>query len=207
MFLIVFDPTTDFALQPWLVSTIGQGLKLGEVVGGDYVFRPPGEENISIYGFPRDAEGQPGPTGTGIDQSMFLTMETACRMSARVSDDLAEKPLLVPENRSRRRWCSGWRPAPIPQGHGGGNHASVPEVTTVVSGDLFQSQRRSWMRCEEASSLHLRSRLALSDHTHRARLLDGRQRARAVSWACCEPWAETGCSCSAPCWPRPAFSP
>jgi putative ABC transport system permease protein len=77
MFLIAFDPATDFTVQPWLEREIGGGLKQGEVVGGTYVFTPEGEQNIQIYGYLVTLLGNMEPTGTGLDQTMFLTMETA----------------------------------------------------------------------------------------------------------------------------------
>ena len=51
MFLVAYDPRTDFTIQPWLITKFGTGLKLGEAVGGTYVFTPPGDQNIKIYDY------------------------------------------------------------------------------------------------------------------------------------------------------------
>jgi putative ABC transport system permease protein len=96
MFLIVYDPETDFAIQPWLQKELGDGLRLGEVVGGTYVFVPEGEQNIQLFGYFVTLKANMEPTGTGLDQSMFLTLETA-RDIARISQTMAEKPLEIPE--------------------------------------------------------------------------------------------------------------
>jgi len=96
MFLIVYDPETDFAIGPWLQKELGDGLHLGEVVGGTYVFVPEGEQNIQIYGYFVTLKANMEPTGTGLDQSMFLTLETA-RDIARISVTMAEQPLEIPE--------------------------------------------------------------------------------------------------------------
>jgi len=42
MFMVAYDPQTDFTIEPWLKSKLGEGLKLGEAVGGQYLFVPEG---------------------------------------------------------------------------------------------------------------------------------------------------------------------
>ena len=142
MFLIAYDPTTDFALQPWLVSTIGQGLKLGEVVGGDYVFTPEGQENISIYGFLVTLKANLDETGTGIDQSMFMTVETA-REIARMSVTLAEQPLEIPEGNISAVMVK-LAPGADAEKTADEIRRTVPGVSPVVSANLFQTQRRQF---------------------------------------------------------------
>jgi putative ABC transport system permease protein len=140
MFLVAYDPATDFTLEPWLKGNIGHGLKLGEVVGGSNVFVPQGEQNIQIYGYLVTLKANLEPTGSGIDQSMFMTMETA-RDVARVSYIMAEKPLLIPEDQISAvtvRLAPGVNPreTAVEIMH------KVPGVTPIVSADLFQSQRK-----------------------------------------------------------------
>ncbi len=48
MFMVVFDPATDFTVTPWLVKNLGRSLDKGEVVGGDYIFVPAGERCIRL---------------------------------------------------------------------------------------------------------------------------------------------------------------
>jgi len=97
MFLVAYDPATDFTIEPWLEKKIGSRLSLGEAVGGMHVFVPLGEENIKIYGYLISLKANLEPTGTGLDQTMFFTFETA-RDIARLSPTLAVKPLEIPLN-------------------------------------------------------------------------------------------------------------
>ncbi len=95
MFLVAYDPATDFTLTPWLQRRLGRELKLGESVGGTYVFTPAGEQNIKLYGYFVTLAANMEPTGTNLDQSMFFTFDTA-RDVARISETQAEKPLKIP---------------------------------------------------------------------------------------------------------------
>jgi putative ABC transport system permease protein len=140
MFLVAYDPTTDFTIQPWLIKKTGQSLKLGEVVGGKYIYTPAGEQNISIYGYLVTLKANMEPTGTGLDQSMFTTFETA-RDIARISKTMAEKPLVIPENSISAvmvRVTPNEDPALVALEimH------QVPGVTAILSPDMFQSYRQ-----------------------------------------------------------------
>ncbi len=97
MFMVAFDPRTDFTIEPWLKQKLGHELRLGEAVGGSYVFTPEGEENIKLFGYFITLKGNLAPTGTGLDQTMFLTFETAQDV-ARISKTRAERPLEIPAN-------------------------------------------------------------------------------------------------------------
>ena len=97
MFMVVFDPQTDFTVTPWLNKTLGRGLKPGEVIGGNYVFVPENEKYIRLYGYNMTLVGNLAPTGTGIDQTLFMTMDTALAM-AQSSKTTAVEPLIIPPN-------------------------------------------------------------------------------------------------------------
>jgi putative ABC transport system permease protein len=92
MLMVAYDPQTDFTLRPWLLKNLPEGLKLGEGVGGTYVFTPEGEQNIKLYGYFITLKGNLEPTGTNLDRTMFFTFDTA-RDMARISRTMAEKPL------------------------------------------------------------------------------------------------------------------
>jgi putative ABC transport system permease protein len=94
MFMVVYDPATDFTVTPWLQRNLKRPLAKGEVIGGSYIFVPPGEKNIRLYGYGLTLKGNLASTGTGIDQTMFMTLETAQDM-ARSSLTTAEKPLEI----------------------------------------------------------------------------------------------------------------
>jgi putative ABC transport system permease protein len=95
MFMVVFDPATDFSVSPWLEQHLGRGLEKGEVIGGTYISTM-GEQYITIYGYDLDLKGTLEPTGMGIDQTLFMTKDTAEDM-ARSSITTAVAPLEIPK--------------------------------------------------------------------------------------------------------------
>jgi putative ABC transport system permease protein len=94
MFMVVYDPETDFTVTPWLEKNLGRPLVTPEVIGGTYVFVPEGSKYIQLYGYNTDLVGNLQPTGTGIDQTLFMTLDTAREMS-RSSKTTAMMPLNV----------------------------------------------------------------------------------------------------------------
>ncbi|KTB47931.1 ABC transporter permease [Dehalogenimonas alkenigignens] len=94
MFIVVYDPATDFTVTPWLRDNLGRDLARGEVVGGHYIFVPPEFDQIILYGYGMDLVGNLSATGTGLDQTLFMTMETAIAM-AESSVTTAVQPLVV----------------------------------------------------------------------------------------------------------------
>jgi putative ABC transport system permease protein len=95
MFMVVFDPETDFSVTPWLEQKLGRGLGKGEVIGGTHVFVPEGEKYIMLYGYNLDLKGTLEPTGIGIDGTLFMTRETAEEL-AKWSATTAVQPLTIP---------------------------------------------------------------------------------------------------------------
>ncbi len=94
MFMVVYDPATDFTVTPWLEKNLGRQLKPGEVIGGSYIFVPQGEKYVRLYGYDMTLAGNLASTGTGIDQTLFLTMDTAKAMAAS-SLTTAVQPLVI----------------------------------------------------------------------------------------------------------------
>jgi putative ABC transport system permease protein len=94
MFMIAYEPETDFTVHPWLEKNLGRDLGLGEAIGGMYVSVPEGRENILIYGYEIELAGNLEPSGSGLDQSMFFTFETALEI-ARLSPMQAERELVI----------------------------------------------------------------------------------------------------------------
>lgn len=140
MFLIAYDPQSDFTIGPWLKETVGETLKLGEAVGGTYVFVPEGEQNIKLYGYFITLKANMEPTGTGLDQSMFLTFETA-RDIARISQTMADKPLVIPENQISAVLVK------VAEGQNPNSVAleimhQVTGITPIESPNMFQSYRQ-----------------------------------------------------------------
>lgn len=95
MFLIAYEPETDFTLRPWLEENMEGGLGVGEAVGGSLVYVPEAEDELLVYGYGLDLKGSLDPTGTGLDQSMFFTFDTAFEI-ARLSEYQAVKTMDIP---------------------------------------------------------------------------------------------------------------
>jgi putative ABC transport system permease protein len=139
MFLIAYDPETDFTVEPWLIDKLGDGLHLGEAVGGTYVFVPEGEQNIKIYGYFVTLKANMEPTGTGLDQSMFLTFETAHDV-ARISRSMAESPLEIPADSVSAVLVKVTPGSDLEEVALQIMH-DVPGVTPIESPNMFQSYR------------------------------------------------------------------
>lgn len=95
MFMVVYDPKTDFTISPWLQRNLQRELRTGEVIGGSYIFVPPGEKGIKLFGYLTNLRGNLEATGTGIDQTLFMPLETAQEM-AKSSLTTAIMPLEIP---------------------------------------------------------------------------------------------------------------
>jgi len=139
MFLIAYDPATDFTLRPWLEENLDGELVLGQAIGGAFVFLPAGQDSILAYGYEVDLRGNLEPTGTGLDRSMFFTFETA-REIARLSYTQAVRPLEIPPDSISAvlvRVDAHADPHAIAQEIA----RRLPDVTPMESTNLFQTQR------------------------------------------------------------------
>jgi putative ABC transport system permease protein len=160
MFMVAFDPKTDFTIEPWLKQKLGHELRLGEAVGGSYVFTPEGEENIKLYGYFITLKGNLTPTGTGLDQTMFLTFETAQDV-ARISQTRAERPLEIPPN-SISAALVQVQPGADPESVALDILQKVPGVTPIESPNMFQTFRQQIMGLLRGMLVILSITLALS---------------------------------------------
>jgi putative ABC transport system permease protein len=93
MFLVVFDPATDFTLRPWLETELKRDLAPGEVIGGSFISAD-AANHLFLYGYRVTLAGNLEQTGTGIDQSLFMSIETA-RDIAASSLTTAQSPLEI----------------------------------------------------------------------------------------------------------------
>jgi len=96
LFIIAFDPETDFMVQPWLKEKLGRTTALGDVIGGQFVFVPEETNVFMLYGTELDLIANLEPTGTGLDQTAFMNFETA-QYIARESVTKAMRPLEIRE--------------------------------------------------------------------------------------------------------------
>ena len=96
MFMIAFDPETDFTVTPWLIGKLNEPLGPRDVIGGDWVFVPEATGKVMIYGVEVNLAAKLEPTGMGLDKTMFLPFDTA-REIAKESVTTAARPLEIPE--------------------------------------------------------------------------------------------------------------
>ena len=94
MFMVAFDPATDFTVYPWIINNLDAPLEMGQGIGGTYIRYTAGRDDILIYGYDIDLVGSLEPTGSGLDQSLFFTYETALEI-ARLSPVQAEAELVL----------------------------------------------------------------------------------------------------------------
>jgi len=139
MFMVAYEPQTDFTLRPWLDQELPGGLGLGEVIGGDYIFATEEDDGILVYGDLLKLKGNLAPTGSGLDQSLFFTLDTA-RDIARVSQTEAEEPLVIPPGQVSA--------VLIKTALGANNeevavqiYRTIPGVFPIQSAQLFRSSR------------------------------------------------------------------
>jgi putative ABC transport system permease protein len=140
MFLLAFDPDTDFTVQPWLINNVGAGLRLNEAIGGRYVFTPPGDKDIVLYGHHVNLVGNMESTGTNLDTSMFMTMDTA-RAMAKTSLTEAAQPLVIPDE-SVSTILVKLEPGRDPDLVAANIAQQVAGVTPLVGLSLFDAFRR-----------------------------------------------------------------
>lgn len=90
--IIAFDPSSDFALRPWLDEMEIGELGLDEAVGGARVLTSEGDDTVTVYGRPLKLVAKLEHTGTSLDRSVYLTFRTAEAMAESSRQD-AVKPL------------------------------------------------------------------------------------------------------------------
>ena len=85
LYLVAFDPATDFIVGPWLERNLKVGLQVNEAVAGNRVGQAApsgaGKQNLTVSGYELKLVGHLSPTGTSLDQSLFVTFETARYMA------------------------------------------------------------------------------------------------------------------------------
>ncbi len=139
MFMVAYDPATDFTVRPWMERELPEGLAKNEVLGGQYIFPTEGEDGILIYGTELKLKGNLEATGSGLDQTLFFTLETAHEI-ARASVSQAVEPLVIPDGQVSA--------VLLKTGPGANNeeiavqiYRTVPGVYPIQSADLFKSSQ------------------------------------------------------------------
>jgi putative ABC transport system permease protein len=94
VFLIAFDPNTDFTVKPWLATHMSRKLGINEIITGRNIPVIVGD-NIPFYGTTFEVAGTMEPTGMDFfDRSVFMSLDAAYRM-AENSKTKAIQPLEI----------------------------------------------------------------------------------------------------------------
>ena len=75
--VIAYDPATDFTIQPWINDAVGQ-TQLGEdevIVGANVLANDP--DNFQLFDNTLRVVGQFDPTGSTLDNAVYMNFETA----------------------------------------------------------------------------------------------------------------------------------
>ncbi len=82
LFLVAFDPETDFTILSWLKDKLPEPLGIGDAVGGASINKIDPSEHILVSGYELALVGNLEPTGIWFDQTLFVTFDTARDMVA-----------------------------------------------------------------------------------------------------------------------------
>jgi putative ABC transport system permease protein len=140
IYLVAFDPETDFTVRPWLVDKGQPAVGPGEVLGGSTIAVPGGGEEIVLRGVRLRLAGRLESTGTSMDQALFMTFDTAAEL-VRQTAHLSPPPYHMP--------AGGISTILVKLGLNSSPHdvavhilENVPSVVPLETPQLFQTERR-----------------------------------------------------------------
>jgi len=150
MFLVAYDPATDFALGPWLPEGMPNELSSGQSFGGSLLDVPEDAERISIFGIDLALIARLRPSGTLLDDSLFISLDTAEQMLATSALESAQG-FAIPRNSISSilvKVSPEENPAEVAWSIG----QSTPGIVALTSPDLFASFR-SQMQAQRTGML------------------------------------------------------
>jgi len=95
MYLVAFDPKTDFTVMPKLTTPLQSELGVGESISGCFVTKPQDGETLALPGAKLNLAGQLSSTGTSLDQSLFVTIDTALKLARDPQNQAEKKPRIA----------------------------------------------------------------------------------------------------------------
>ena len=137
LYLVAYDPATDFTLRPWLASSSPTDLGSDEVVAGSGVHLASGAEGISLYGHRLSLKSNLAPTGTTLDQSLFVTFGTA-EVLKQLPDLQKAQGFAVPDDSVSSVLVKLGQGANV-RAVAADIQQAVPGVASVTSPDLFRT--------------------------------------------------------------------
>jgi putative ABC transport system permease protein len=139
MYLVAYDPATDFVLDPWLEHDPIGHLRLGEAIGGATVSAPDGDQYINVFGYPLRLIRTLQETGGDVDQVLFVSFDTAQAILEEVQSQPKPAFEIAPESISTAmvKVRLGYDPHEVAVSI----LEQVPSVIPVESTGFFQTQR------------------------------------------------------------------
>ncbi|MFA5311894.1 MAG: FtsX-like permease family protein [Methanomassiliicoccales archaeon] len=92
--LIAFNSTLDFTVRPWLDNELGRPLQKDEIILGNQIDGGDIGDEMIFFGHPFIIAGLLQPTGTGVDQSIFV-QDTDAMAMVKDSQTLSWEPLNI----------------------------------------------------------------------------------------------------------------
>ena len=138
-FLVVYDTATDLTISPWLTGKLKRVPAKNEVIGGSAVFGPNGSTSISLYGYQVTLAGNLEATGTGLDQTIFMTTETALEI-AKSSVTTAAEPLVFSQNQVSAILVKV-KPGADAHRVALETYKNIPDIAVIESPNLFGTYR------------------------------------------------------------------
>jgi putative ABC transport system permease protein len=138
VYVVAYDPATDFVLDPWLGPAPPEHLALGEAVAGALVMPVEGA-TLDVHGYPIEIVAKLEPTESDIDQTIFVSFETGQALFVHVQAQPKPAFEIMPESISS---------AMVKVELGADPHEvavrileQVPGVVPIESTGFFQTQR------------------------------------------------------------------
>ncbi len=82
LFIVAFDPETDFTILSWLKDKLPEPLGIGDAVGGALINTSDSSGHILVNNYQLTLIDNLEPTGIWFDQTLFVTFDTARDMLA-----------------------------------------------------------------------------------------------------------------------------
>jgi putative ABC transport system permease protein len=95
LYVVAFDPSTDFTILPKLSNINPRNLGINRAIAGSFVANPPGINNFNLGGASLNFAGQLPPTGFNIDQSLFVSFDTALQIARNPENQNKNDPRVV----------------------------------------------------------------------------------------------------------------
>jgi putative ABC transport system permease protein len=95
LYIIAFDPATDFSILSRLSENEANNFGINKAIAGSLVINPTGKTNFSLAGSDLKLIGQLPQTGLSIDQSLFVSFETALEVARNPNNQNEKNPKLA----------------------------------------------------------------------------------------------------------------